>query len=126
MPEEKVASFLHEFTAWASDREDILAVALVGSYAKNTASEDSDIDLVILAAQPGLYLENIEWVRQFGNVCRHQIEDYGRLTSLRVWYNSGIEVEYGLTSRDWAALPLDKGTQAVISGGMQILFERGA
>ena len=48
------------------------------------------------------------------------------LTSLRVLYTSGLEVEFGLTTRDWARLPLDFGTQMVISDGINVLFEREA
>ena len=50
-----------------------------------------------------------------GKVERQQVEDYGKATSLRVWYEDWLEVEYGLTDETWAALPLDEGTQAVIS-----------
>ena len=32
---------------------------------------------------------------------------------------------YGMTAPDWAATPLDAGTQEVIRGGMIVLFERG-
>jgi hypothetical protein len=32
---------------------------------------------------------------------------------------------YGMTTPDWAATPLDAGTQEVIRGGMIVLFERG-
>jgi hypothetical protein len=40
-------------------------------------------------------------------------------------YQNGVEVEYGITTPDWAAIPLDAGTREVISGGMIVLFERG-
>jgi hypothetical protein len=31
---------------------------------------------------------------------------------------------YGMTTPDWAAIPLDEGTREVINGGMTALFER--
>jgi len=46
------------------------------------------------------------------------------VTSLRVYYVDGLEVEYGLASPEWASIPLDEGTQWVISGGMRILLDR--
>ncbi len=101
------------------------AIALVGSYARGTARDDSDIDLVILTHQPQKYLEELKWIKGFGSVEKHQTEDYGKLASIRVWYENGVEVEYGITGPDWAALPLDAGTQEVIRGGMIVLFERG-
>jgi len=121
---DSVNPFLDEFTAWAAAQSDIVAVALVGSYARNAATETSDIDLVLIASQPGRYLQDVAWTRQFGQVRQHQVEDYGKVTSIRVWYADGREVEYGITDEGWAALPLDEGTHRVISDGMRVLFER--
>lgn len=126
MTTEKVVQFLDEFTQWAGTQTDILALALVGSYARRTATETSDVDLVIVTLDPRRYLEHTDWVRRFGTVEKQQSEDYGLLTSLRVWYHDGREIEYGITDERWAALPLDEGTRQVIAGGMRVLFERGA
>lgn len=123
---EQVLAFLSEFSRWAASQPGILAVALVGSYARNEATDSSDVDLVIVAREPKSYLEDTRWARSFGTVDRHQIEHYGKVTSLRVWYAGGHEVEYGFTDERWAALPLDEGTGNVIGGGMEILFECGS
>jgi predicted nucleotidyltransferase len=123
---EHIQDFISNITRWASTQPDIKAIALVGSYARDTATEDSDIDLVMLVDHPDRYLEDIEWLRQFGSVQRQQVEYYGLVTSLRVWYASGCEVEYGMTTRHWAAVPLDEGTRRVINDGMKVLFEREA
>jgi predicted nucleotidyltransferase len=122
----QVNEFIEHFTHWASEQTDVLAVALVGSHARNAAREDSDVDLVIITDDPQKYLAHPEWTESFGIVAKQQIEDYGMLTSLRVWYESGLEIEYGFTTRAWAGIPLDKGTREVIEGGMRILFERVA
>jgi len=98
---------------------------LEGSYARDAATETSDVDLVIIANHPEKYLEDTEWLWRFGTVRRQQVEDYGLLASIRVWYSDGLEVEYGLTGPRWAARPLDAGTRRVMADGMQILFERG-
>jgi predicted nucleotidyltransferase len=119
-----IQNFLNQITHWAWQQPDVQAVALVGSYARNAAGDDSDIDLVLLADEPAQYIENTGWVSQFGRVARLQIEDYGRLTSLRVWYLDGPEVEFGLTAPDWAAQPLDEGTDRVLMDGARVLFER--
>jgi hypothetical protein len=52
------------------------------------------------------------------------VEDYGKVTSLRLWYRNGPEVEFGLTTPDWAAPPLDEGTRRVITDGMVVLQEK--
>lgn len=119
-----VTPFLLNFTAWVQSQPDVLAAALVGSHARGTASPTSDVDLVILARDPQKYLSDQSWINRFGEPLRTQMEDYGRLTSLRVWYQSGLEVEFGLTGADWAARPLDAGTRRVIGDGMRVLFER--
>lgn len=120
-----IREFLDPFITWASAGADVQGIALVGSYARDAARDDSDIDLVILTDQPSKFLADIKWTERFGAVEKQQIEDYGKLTSLRVWYQNGPEVEYGLTTPAWAAAPLDEGTRRVISDGMLVLFERG-
>jgi len=116
---------INKFTGWARTRPDVAALALVGSYARNAANETSDVDLVLVTRQPDKYLMDLTWIQRFGQVGRHQLEDYGKLTSVRVWYKDGPEVEYGITDKSWAALPLDEGTREVIAGGMRVLFEKG-
>jgi predicted nucleotidyltransferase len=80
---EQVPAFLSEFSRWAASEPDILAVALVGSHARNEATDGSDVDLVIVARDPKSYLENTRWAQRFGTIDRQQIEQYGKVTSLR-------------------------------------------
>ena len=121
----RVHQFLLDFTEWARDQSNIQGVALVGSYARNAATENSDVDLVIIATGPDAYLKDPAWAGRFGSIKRQQVEDYGKVTSLRVWYEDGLEVEYGLTDPTWTVQPIDEGTGEVISGGMRVLYERG-
>ena len=123
-PASKIGGFKAKIAFWAASRDDIAAVALVGSYARGTASVDSDIDLVILTAHPEGYIQDTTWVGLFGEVARQQVEDWGKVTSLRVWYADGREVEFGITTPDWIAEPLDEGTAQAIAGGIKLLFER--
>ncbi len=119
-----VRDFLANITQWASTQDDIGAVALVGSFARNTATADSDVDLVLLTMHWPQYVRDKKWIKLFGEVERDQIEDYGKVTSLRVWYKNGLEVEYGFADEAWAAVPLDAGTQSVIADGFVLLFAR--
>src|SRR5215208_664267 len=95
-----IREFLNSFVNWTSAREDVQAIGLVGSYARDEARDDSDIDFVILTSQPENYLEDLIWMEHFGQVEKYQTEDYGKLTSVRVWYQNGMEVEYGFTTKD--------------------------
>jgi predicted nucleotidyltransferase len=117
-----VASFFEEISSWAATRSDILGIALVGSHANGTPRPDSDIDLVVLCSAPTRLLDG-EWVSRFGDVRSSAVEDYGALKSLRVFYRSGLEVEFGLAGADWARTPLDPGTQSVLAGGAQVLYD---
>ena len=125
MNEARVAHFLSQVRRWASEQRQVQGVALVGSHARGTATEASDVDLVVLVDDPQLYLEDQEWVRTFGHVVGQHVEEYGHVVSLRVHYEGQLEVEFGLTSVDWAAVPLDPGTREAIAAGMKVLFERG-
>jgi len=81
---------------------------------------------VILADDPRVYLADTAWSRMFGSVTRVRTEDYGKVTSLRVSYDDGLEVEYGFTDPSWIDVPLDPGTQEVVSNGLVVLFDRDA
>ena len=120
----QVIDFIEDFMRWSKRRKDIRALALVGSYAREAAKETSDVDLVIITNDPQKYVPDTEWARVFGTVITKNVEDYGKLILIRVWYESGLEIEYGFTTRDWVKVPLDKGTKRVINNGLRVLFEK--
>lgn len=117
-------AFLSKLTHWARSQPGIRSVVLVGSHARGQARPDSDVDLVLLTPQPRAFLDDKGWVAQFGRVKSLKKEDWGKVTSLRVFYENGLEVEFGFATPDWASLPLDEGTLQVISGGMKILVDK--
>lgn len=119
-----IETFLRRVRKWAFNRADILALAVVGSHARGEATSTSDLDLVLICSNPAQYLQNTDWAHHFGVVEKQQVEDYGRLTSLRVWYVEGPEVEFGLSDERWVALPLDDGSRRVMEDGIKVLFER--
>ena len=118
-----ISTFLEALSHWARSQADIEAVALVGSYARDEASEGSDVDLVILTSNVDKYLRDRSWVAVFGEATECREEDYGRVRSVRVFYESGLEVEYGLTTPDWAEAPIDAGTLRVVTEGMEVVYD---
>jgi predicted nucleotidyltransferase len=115
---------LNTVVKWAENKPEILGVALVGSYARDQAKIDSDVDLVFLTSTPNELTEGIEWITQFGEVKSLKLEDWGLVTSLRVFYQKDLEVEYGITTLEWISEPLDEGTRQVIADGMKILLDK--
>lgn len=121
----KPTEFIETFTKWVETQENILASALVGSQARGTPRADSDIDLVIITDNPGIFLNDEKWLSQFGEVTKIVKEDYKLVQGLRVFYREGLEVEYGITTKEWTKTdPIDPGTERVISDGMKILSDR--
>jgi predicted nucleotidyltransferase len=120
----QVKDLLNTVVKWAENKPEILGVALVGSYARDQAKIDSDVDLVFLTSTPNELTEGIEWITQFGEVKSLKLEDWGLVTSLRVFYQKDLEVEYGITTLEWISEPLDEGTRQVIADGMKILLDK--
>ena len=119
-----IQTFMDKVTHWAESQAEIMGLALVGSYARNEARVDSDIDLVLVTSHPQHFTNDPAWIKNFGLVKSYAVEDWGLVTSLRVYYENGLEVEYGVTSSEWVNIPIDAGTRKVISDGMQILVDK--
>jgi uncharacterized protein len=119
-----IAVFLDAVKSWAGNHPDILAILIVGSHARGTARPDSDVDLVIITDSPAYYLQNDQWLSIFGRADQIQDEDWGALQSRRTFYDDGLEVEFGITTREWAATnPVDNGTRHVVADGAQIVLD---
>jgi len=119
-----VQNLLKKIKNWAHKNNDLDSLLLVGSYARNEVHQDSDIDLVLIFNDPKKYINNLDWIKEFGEIERYEIEHWGRVTSIRAWYKSGIEVEFGITSAEWAETPVDSGTFRVVSDGSKILVDK--
>ena len=119
-----VASLIEKLRCWAELRADIRGLVLVGSHARGTARADSDIDLVLVFSDPLPYTRDTDWLSTFGEVVRFSLEDWGKVQSIRVFYRNGSEVEFGITSLDWIAVPVDDGTAGVHRSGHSVLLDR--
>ncbi len=116
--------FLSALQTFAMSRSDIECVLLAGSYANGTYKEDSDIDIVVVTSDQKTMLANQDFIKQFGVVEKKQIEYYGACTSVRVWYQNGQEVEFGIVDSSWLKQPLDPGTAPVLENGYQIIIDK--
>ena len=119
----RLARLIDDLINWAKQREDIVAIAIVGSHASGRARPDSDFDVMLLCDSPQTLLQDQDWRARFGAVVRTKTETWGVLGTLRTFYQDGAEVEFNLVSPSWAAIPIEAGTREVISGGIKILHD---
>lgn len=120
----EVRNFLLELVNWARERDELFALALVGSQARGEAKPDSDIDILLLLNDPSEYLQNLEWLSYFGDVVMSTKEVWGKVISIRVYYSNELEVEFGLTDAHWGEDPEDTGDKRVIEDGIIVLYEK--
>jgi len=119
-----VSEFLEQVRIWGNQTDDISAVILVGSHARGVARPDSDIDLVIVAEYPERYILEQSWLEVFGQTVKTRHEDWGLVQSLRVWFESSLEVEFGFTTKEWIAEPLDEGTRIVLDDSYRFIINK--
>jgi predicted nucleotidyltransferase len=119
-----IRSFLETLSHWAKTQPDIRAVTLVGSFARGAAREDSDVDVVLMTETPQRYLQDAAWLNTFGQVASITDEDWGMVQSRRTFYSDGFEIEFSITTPQWASSdPLEEGTRRVIADGAQIIYD---
>ena len=70
--------FLSEVSYWAEKHPNVAGLALVGYNARDTARQDSDVDLSILCEYAGLLIKNHDWTSRFGNIHKIQREYFRR------------------------------------------------
>jgi hypothetical protein len=126
-----IEQLLTVVTRWTESRDDVLGLALVGSQAQGTASEDLDVDFVLLIIEPedfrvdDTWLQEVQWIFLGLSVAAWRDVIYGAVWSRHVVLSDGCEVEFSFGAPSWAnTTPVDQGTLSVISKGWRILLDR--
>lgn len=126
----KIDLILSRVVEWAESRSNIMAVALVGSWARGTAREDSDIDLMFLTPDATEYRNEEEWIHEIGwevlasKVDSWEDREYGLVWSRHIYLENKTEVEFSFGPLNWAATqPIDRGTLGVVKDGCKILYD---
>jgi hypothetical protein len=113
--------------AWAGARDDVVAAAVVGSWARGTARSSSDVDIVVLTSDKDRYVRDGAWVRHAVGQEAELVRtlEWGPVTERRVRLHSGLDVEFGFVDPSWASTdPVDPGTARVVLDGCQPLVDR--
>ncbi|MEU6467342.1 nucleotidyltransferase domain-containing protein [Streptomyces sp. NPDC046976] len=143
----EVREFLDRLTRWAGTREDVVGLLLVGSYARGAARPDSDVDVVLLTAEPARYLVDAaesdtaesegaesdaaefegtwdDWAGELGLGRPVRTRAWGPVTERRYTLLPGLEVEFGIGGPRWARTdPVDPGTRRVVADGARALYD---
>lgn len=118
-----IERLLENLKSFAAADASIQAVIVVGSFANGTGGPDSDVDLIIITSDTNRYLGDFAWVYQFGKALSGEHEDYELVQSVRVFYENGPEVEFGITTMDWIADKEFKSTGKILSGGYRVIYD---
>ena len=116
--------FISKLKEYAENSTHIESVLIVGSYARGTNKENSDIDIIIITSNKSEMVTDQLFTQAFGEVYKQQTEYYGACTSIRVWYGYGKEVEFGIVEPSWISIPLDSGTFKVLSDGYKLIVDK--
>jgi len=136
-----IKATLKQVTNWAEKCSEILALALVGSYARGEAKQDSDIDLMVIASDTKIFRDNYHWMHhidwesinfqiknwtdaQYGVVWSRHIYLNNYLSNSRNDFTNKLKVELSFGLPTWASVnPVDFGTYNVVSRGCKILYD---
>jgi aminoglycoside 6-adenylyltransferase len=127
-----VSTFIASLTEWARERDDVKAVLLLGSQARQQRPADqfSDIDLTITVDDPNLYLDHAEWLSPFGSVTYSFVQQAtpGPHRERRVAFANGQLVDFAFRSTAESQIDIRDGLPparaAVVARGYRLLIDK--
>ena len=119
----EVEAINHKLNLLAEKNEDILAILLVGSYARNKQHDKSDIDIMIITTDETKYFSDYNWIDEIAEASAIEKENWGMVNTLRC-FSDQTEIEFNICPTEWIILPTDPETERVLRDGYKIIFER--
>ena len=130
MTEDEAKRILHGLSARAGREPSWRALAVVGSWARDAARDDSDLDLLILTDSIETWVADDAWLHAslatlgFSDATT-ALEDYGVAKSWRVSPAADVELELTFAPLIWAKTdPVDSGTRRVVRDGMVAVVDK--
>jgi predicted nucleotidyltransferase len=116
---------------WALRREDIRAMALVGSWARGDPHQGSDVDLLLLTDRADEYRNCQKWLAEIDlesagyGVASREVATYGVAWSCHVAMSPNEMLELTFARRSWArADTVDEGTRCVVKDAFRVIFDK--
>lgn len=113
-------TLLERITNWAKQDDNIVAMIMTGSHARqdNLADLYSDFDIEFIVKDPSKLADNNEWLKNFGKIWISQFFNEGQPYPTRlIFYEGGLKVDFTLASQ--------KRITDMIRGGLDDMFTRG-
>jgi aminoglycoside 6-adenylyltransferase len=114
---------------WAAERDDVHALAIVGSQVRKDTPADrwSDLDLILVVDDPTPYADDESWVAEFGAPVLTFLEETpgGEQRERRVLYKTGEDVDFPLfplSALD--RLESSENAAATLRRGFRVLIDR--
>lgn len=99
------------------------AAALVGSFTRKEARPGSDVDVVLMTTEPGLYLDGDEWIHELGADGVIRTQCWGVVTERPLARPGGVEVETPWPRRHGRHGATRPGTARVVADGFVPLHD---
>jgi hypothetical protein len=116
---------------WVRRTPELRALAVVGSRARGNPRPDSDLDLLVLAADPEKYRPGLLWTDRihFGaagfSLVAAKTARYGAVFSHHLRLSPRADVEVSFAAPGWAATnPIDAGTLQIVRTGFAVAVDK--
>jgi predicted nucleotidyltransferase len=116
---------------WAIERDDIGAMAMLGSWVRGNPRPDSDLDLLLLSdlapdyQRCGMWLTEIDFQSAGFRLRSNESAIYGVVWSHHVYLLPAAEVELTFAKCSWSNTdPIDTGTRVIVKDAFRIIFDR--
>ena len=121
-------ALIEQVAAWAEEQSNIRAVLIVGSRARTEHPADawSDLDLVIFAADPRVYLDDTSWPARFGEVWLTFLEEtaVGGGVERRVLYRGGLDVDFSVFPVSQIDALAASEAVSVLARGVRVVLDK--
>jgi hypothetical protein len=124
-------AILSAIADWGLGREDIRAMALIGSWARGSPYQDSDIDMLLLSDRADEYRRRREWLTEIDlegagyRIVSIDDASYGVVWSRHIDLLPAAKAELTFAPCSWARKdPLDAGTRSVVRDAFRIIFDK--